>query len=84
MGTTPDLEGVRHYVLGRLQRELSPSLTYHCVAHTAEDVVPNALRLAASEGVTGRDLQVLEAAAWFHDFGFVVRADGHEQKHGVK
>lgn len=79
VGTTPDLEGVRRYALDRLTNELSPALTYHCVAHTAADVVPNALRIGAAEGVSGRDLAVLEAAAWFHDLGFVVRADGHEQ-----
>ena len=74
-----DLDAVRNHVRARLVRELPGHLRYHCLAHTEDDVVPNALRIAASEAVTGRDLEVLEAAAWFHDLGFVVRPEGHEQ-----
>jgi uncharacterized protein len=75
---TPDLDAVRAYVQGRLA-ELAPHLRYHRAAHTIDDVVPNALRLARAEGVEGRDLAVIEAAAWFHDVGFIERAAGHEQ-----
>lgn len=78
MRTTPDLDAVRTYAHRRLSRELPASLAYHCVAHTADDVVPNARRIGLAEGLDAHDLAVLEAAAWFHDLGFVVRAEGHE------
>jgi uncharacterized protein len=77
--TTPDLDAVRGHVRARLVAELAPHLQYHCVAHTVDDVVPGALRIAAGEGVRGHDLILLEVAAWFHDLGFVVQAEGHEE-----
>ena len=79
MRTTPDLDAVLAHAHERLTRELPASLTYHCVAHTADDVVPNALRIGRAEGLDAHELVLLETAAWFHDLGFVVRADGHEQ-----
>mgnify|MGYP001005851859 CR=1 FL=1 len=40
MPPTPDLDAVRAYARNRLVHELPASLAYHCVAHTADDVVP--------------------------------------------
>ncbi len=45
--STPDFERARQYALERLERELPASLTYHCLAHTQDDVVPAVERLAA-------------------------------------
>jgi uncharacterized protein len=66
------------YALGRLERELSPHLSYHGLFHTRDDVVPAAKRLAETEGIRGESLNLLLTAAWFHDIGYVERPLHHE------
>ncbi len=77
-GIQPDFVGARAYALARLERELSPVLCYHSVAHTRDDVVVAAERLAAQEGVDGEALLLLRTAAYFHDLGFVEQREQHE------
>lgn len=74
----PHFERARRYALGRLERELAPILSYHSLAHTRDEVVPAAERLAAEEGIAGDSLLLLRTAAVFHDIGFVDRRNGHE------
>ena len=78
MASEPDLDGVAGEIAARLRRGLAPHLHYHALQHTSEDVVPAARRLAGGERVTGRALLQLVTAAWLHDVGFLVRAEGHE------
>ena len=59
----PDIEKVKQYILERLAHELSPALYYHSIAHTRDDVVPAAERLAVMEGVAGEDLLLVLTAA---------------------
>jgi uncharacterized protein len=66
------------YAKKRLEHELSPHLLYHGLAHTREEVVPAAERLAGMEGVHGESLHLLLTAAWFHDLGYVEQAVHHE------
>jgi uncharacterized protein len=61
-----------------MERELSPDLKYHSVAHTRDDVLPAAERLAAMEGIGEDDLLVLRTAVLFHDIGFIERYDDNE------
>lgn len=71
---------LRNFVLDKLSKNLSPALTYHGLHHTL-DVVKNVLILAKLEGITKpQDLKILEAAAWFHDIGFITTAIGHEEE----
>ncbi len=74
----PDFEAARRYALQRLETELDPRLTYHTIAHTRDDVLPAAERLAAYEGITGEDLLLLRTAALYHDPGFTVGRENHE------
>jgi uncharacterized protein len=78
METTPDFEKAKDYVLYRLEHELSPDLTYHCLGHTQNEVVPAAERLAALEKVGGEDRLLLMTGAYFHDLGFVCQRKDHE------
>jgi uncharacterized protein len=71
-------EQARLYALGRLERELSPKLLYHGLAHTRDDVVPAVETLSEMEGVEGEPLTLLRVAAWFHDLGFVEQSVQHE------
>jgi len=75
----PDLALAKEYALDRLARELSPALHYHSLAHTRDEVVGAAARLAKEEGVSGEPLTLLLTAAYFHDIGFIYLRDGHEQ-----
>ena len=68
----------KQYALNRLERELSPGLTYHSLRHTTEDVVPATEKFAEGEGVKGDALDLLLTAAWFHDLGFIEVRTGHE------
>jgi uncharacterized protein len=75
---TPDLLQARRYAVQRLEQELPAVLTYHCLAHTLQGVVPAVERLVALEGVNSQNLLLLRTAAYYHDLGFVERSDGHE------
>jgi uncharacterized protein len=75
----PDFEGAKQYAFRRLQNELAPDLYYHSLAHTWDDVLPAAIKLAALSGIKGEEKRLLEVAAAFHDIGFVVQRDEHER-----
>lgn len=74
----PHFEQAKWYALKRLERELPPVLFYHSLAHTRDDVLPAAERLAAMEGVEGEVLLLLRTAALYHDIGFVEHHVDHE------
>jgi uncharacterized protein len=78
MVTIPDFEKARDYVLGRLEHELSPHLTYHCLGHTQNEVVPAADRLATLEKAGDEDHLLLLTGAYFHDLGFIRQRQDHE------
>ena len=71
-------ELARQYAEGRLERELSPILSYHWIGHTRDEVVPAAEMLAGMEGLRGESLTLLLTAAWFHDLGYVEQPRYHE------
>jgi uncharacterized protein len=73
-----NFQRARHYDLTRLAHELSPALRYHSLAHTRDDVVPAAERLATLEGVDGEALLLVRTAAYYHDLGFVIQRADHE------
>ena len=74
-----DFEAAKLYALKRLEKELSPSLVYHSLAHTRSDVVPAAERLANIELVNGESRLLLITAAWYHDIGYIKQYFDHEQ-----
>lgn len=74
----PDFAAAARYAFGRLGRELDPRLRYHSLAHTRDDVLPAAERLAAISGVRGEPLLLLRTAAVYHDTGFLVSRAEHE------
>src|SRR5512147_2383317 len=74
----PDFEAAQRYALERLQRELSPLITYHSLAHTLDEVAPAADQFAVLEGEVGEDLLLLRTAALYHDIGYVEQHHDHE------
>lgn len=76
----PNIEKVKQFVYDWLARELPPKLRYHSIAHTRDDVLPNAERLAALEGISDpEDWLLLRTAALYHDIGFVESHLEHEE-----
>jgi uncharacterized membrane-anchored protein YitT (DUF2179 family)/predicted metal-dependent HD superfamily phosphohydrolase len=69
---------VYDFLIPKLEKELSPHLTYHNAAHT-KAVIAAAEHLAVSENILGDELTILKTAALFHDAGFLQQADGHEE-----
>lgn len=77
--TSADIESAGRYVYTRLEHELSPHLVYHSLYHTRDDVVPAAARLAAAAELDEADRLILMTAAMFHDTGFLMTYEQHEQ-----
>jgi uncharacterized protein len=73
-----DFEHAKAYVLARLASELPPTMYYHSLAHTKDEVVPALERLAQIERVSGDELILLKTAAYFHDIGFIEQSINHE------
>ena len=70
-------EAIDH-ILGRLDREIAPTLYYHGPHHT-RDVMQALEPLAAHAGITGEDLDLLRVAAAYHDCGFLIDYREHER-----
>lgn len=73
-----EFQKAKKYINGRLRKELPRHLSYHSVAHV-KDVYQAAERLAAAEGVKGEELLLLLTAVLYHDCGFIVQSNEHEQ-----
>jgi uncharacterized protein len=66
-------------VLGLLRSELPPYISYHTAAHT-ERVINNVKRIARYEKISSKDCELIKIAALFHDTGFLIQPENHEEK----
>jgi len=73
------LDDAGNYIINRLNYELPAYLNYHNASHTL-DVYEAAKRLALADGISGDELTLLLTAAYYHDCGFLVKANGHEEE----
>lgn len=73
------LEQVREYVPAFLKNHADARLTYHNVAHTRY-VVSATIQIANHFQLNDEDFFAVCTAAWFHDTGYEIEADGHENK----
>ncbi len=78
----PDYDGAIKHILERLERDLSPDLFYHGVAHTL-DVLEAVDLCAKLEGIDGDDLEILKTGAAYHDSGFLGQYHENEET-GIK
>lgn len=67
------------YILGKLKKDLNPNLFYHCYHHTI-DVFKSACCLAEMEKINENDLIILKTAALYHDSGFLLDYNNHEDE----
>ena len=71
------LDDAGNYIIKKLNDELPAHLNYHNASHTI-DVYEAAKRLGIADGIAGDELTLLLTAAYYHDCGFLVKANGHE------
>ncbi len=74
-----NFEAVETYILKKLEEELPNHLFYHGLHHT-KDVFSAALNIALEEGITeSSELTMLKTASLYHDAGFTVDYQNHEE-----
>jgi len=77
--TEAQFQNLMSRVIGMLEKDLDPRLTYHNPGHT-RDVLFQAERIARGEGITDpQELMLLRISALFHDTGFLLTYADHEQ-----
>lgn len=65
------------FVEARFEKELPSICTYHNLAHT-QTVINSAALLAEAAKLNEEEKEVLILAAQFHDLGFIINAENHE------
>ena len=77
MSTSDILSEVKKFVGNKFREKEQSENLYHNILHTAE-VVKTALEIARASGINEQDLEIILIASWFHDLGYIVKCDGHE------
>ena len=72
-----NFHAAKAFVFDKLQRELSPSLTYHGLHHTV-DVLQATEELCYFEQIPPYEQILLKTAALYHDLGFTISNLAHE------
>ena len=75
--STIDFAGARAHALKQLECDLDPTLVYHNIVHTRDDVLPM-IDILAARTMPPHVLELLRTAASFHDVGFVEQYADHE------
>src|SRR5688500_16713301 len=79
MITNDTYSGIYTHVLEKLAN-LSPDLYYHSIEHTL-DVLDKAIYIANVEGgFSENDIQLLKIGCLYHDTGFLVTYQNHEEE----
>ncbi|MDH3649025.1 MAG: HD domain-containing protein [Saprospiraceae bacterium] len=73
------IDPIKKHIINKLQKGLSPSLTYHTVDHTL-DVLEQVVSIAEAEEIQAEEVFLLQVAALYHDTGFLYQYAGHEEK----
>ena len=72
-----DYHAAKAFILDKLSQELSPKLSYHGLHHTL-DVLQITTELCALEHIGPYESILLQTAALFHDSGFILHNQDHE------
>lgn len=68
-----------NFILQKLEKELPPHLSYHSIHHI-KDVLEAAMELATLENINDADKKLLSTAVCFHDSGFLISPNKHEER----
>ena len=72
-------EQAGEFILNKLRVELPAHFTYHNADHSL-DVYRAAERIGKQEGINEQQMRLLLTAAWYHDCGFLIGPDEHEEQ----
>lgn len=72
-------EQAGQFIINKLNDELPGGLTYHNINHTL-DVHRAAELLGTAEDIDDEEMKLLLTAALFHDAGFLIKVQGHEEE----
>ncbi|MBO6605747.1 Pycsar system effector family protein [Psychroserpens sp.] len=73
------IQEAEKFVIALLNEKLSNTITYHNLPHT-QRVVEKTKEITEATNIAEKEAQLLELAAWFHDTGFTVNSEKHEQE----
>ena len=73
------LKKAESFVFDFLKNNVEPELTYHNYNHT-HYVVEAAKEICEASNISDEDTEIVVLAAWFHDTGFSVKVEGHEEE----
>ena len=73
------LDDAQDYVFSIMNGKPFIDLFYHSIHHT-KDVVKNAEMIGNYFKLSHEEMNILKMSALFHDLGFLVICDGHEEK----
>ena len=74
-----DKSKMKEFVLSLLQNKLNQFYYFHNIAHTLY-VLDRAVEIAGYENCTEAEIDLITAAALWHDAGFINIYDGHEEE----
>lgn len=77
-----DEKEIEEYIFKLFKNELSNYILYHNFAHT-HLTVETVKEISAEYGLSKKELENLTIAAWFHDSGYAIDYQNHEEE-GVK
>ncbi len=72
-----NISAVQSYVKELFNRKLPEVISYHDLDHT-QYVATQARIIGKESGLSQTELDIAEAAAWFHDIGFLSSTEDHE------
>ncbi|MDP2542314.1 phosphohydrolase [Tenacibaculum discolor] len=73
------IQETEQFVIDLLSEKLDKNFVYHNIAHT-QRVVEKSLELIEGESFSEEQQQILTLAAWFHDVGYTVNPENHEEE----
>lgn len=76
------LRHIREYTLAYYKTHTNDKLIYHDKGHT-EDMVTAAMQIGNHYQLNDRNFFIVQAAAWFHDLGYMVDIAHHEAQSAV-
>ena len=76
--STPFLEKTKEYVAGFIGDNFTEKICYHNIDHTLE-VVEAVEFIGRKCSISEKDLETVIIAAWFHDTGYYLGCEDHEE-----
>ncbi len=67
------------YITNLFEKSLSPDIEFHTIDHT-KYVADGTEIIGNKSGLTGDDLIIALLSAWFHDAGYAIHPENHEEE----